>query len=99
VVDPSCSKAPPEELGRPHGSGDGGKIVGVSYDRFGDFEGFMLETEEGHEHTFHAREHAIEELVRVAWAERIVITVHVEAHRPERPASIVLRRPPKHDRR
>jgi hypothetical protein len=54
----------------------------------------MLLSERGHEHTFFSREHEIEELVRVAWLDRMVITVFVERHDPDRPASIVLRRAP-----
>ena len=77
-----------------HCSGITGKVVGICYDRFGDFEGFMLLSERGHEHTFFSCEHEIEELVRVAWLDRMVITVFVERHDPDRPASIVLRRAP-----
>lgn len=72
-----------------------GKVVSVIYDRFGDFEGFVLETEEGHEHCFHGREPEIERLVRYAWDDRAVISVFVERHCLERPVSIVLRRSPK----
>ncbi len=72
-----------------------GKVVSVIYDRFGDFEGFVLVTEEGHEHCFRGREPEIERLVRYAWDDRAVITVFVEKHSPEWPVSIVLRRSPK----
>jgi hypothetical protein len=72
-----------------------GKVMGVVYDRFGDFEGFHLLTEEGHEHAFHAREGAIEELVRQAWLERMVVTVFVERSDSSGPISIVLRRAPR----
>jgi hypothetical protein len=64
------------------------------YDRFGDFEGFRLLTEEGHERCFASREGEIEALARYAWVERIVITVVSEAHEPERPVRIILRRAP-----
>lgn len=69
-----------------------GKVVGVTYDRFGDFEGFVLLTERGEERRFRGREPHIEELVRDAWAERTVITVFVEPHRCDWPTSIVLDR-------
>jgi hypothetical protein len=72
-----------------------GKVIGICYDRFGDFEGFAILTEEGHEHSFRGRERAVEELVRCAWEARIVITVFVEPHNSDWPASIVLRRAPK----
>ena len=95
---PSCpngyqppSKAPAKQH-REHGHT--GKVNGVVYDRFGDFEGFHLLTEEGHERIYFSREDEIEELVRYAWAERVVITVLSEAHRPEVPVKIILRRVP-----
>ena len=34
-----------------------GKVVSLIYDRFGDFAGFRLLTEHGHEHEFRGREH------------------------------------------
>ncbi len=71
-----------------------GKVVGIIYDRFGDFEGFNLATESGHERSFRGREHEVEELVRRAWIERIVITVIVRRAEPEGPISIILRRAP-----
>ena len=68
-----------------------GKVVSLIYDRFGDFAGFILRTEHGHEHEFKGREHAVEALVKSAWIERSVITVRVERHQHDWPASIVLR--------
>ncbi len=82
----------PDELDEMTGAT--GKVVGIIYDRFGDFEGFLLETEHGLERRYQAREHEIEELVLQAWAERIVITVHTAPHEPHRPTAIVLRRAP-----
>lgn len=69
-----------------------GKVQGVIYDRFGDFEGFFLLTEHGHEHRFHSRESEVEELIRKAWVERYVITVIAHHHHPHNPSSIILRR-------
>lgn len=69
-----------------------GKVVSLIYDRFGDFLGFRLLTEEGHEHEFRGRELAIEELVKGAWIERSVISVLVERSKPDWPAVITLRR-------
>jgi hypothetical protein len=66
----------------------------VIYDRFGDFEGFCLLTEEGHAHTYRSREAEIETLVRYAWAERVVVMVICPVHCPEEPATIILRRRP-----
>ena len=50
----------------------------MCYDRFGDFEGFDLRTEEGRERQYRAREEEIERLVLQAWRERWVVTVEVE---------------------
>jgi len=72
-----------------------GKVSGLVYDRFGDFDAFILETESGHEHRFIACEQEIECLVRYAWDERAVISVFAEHHRKDWPVSIVLRRAPK----
>jgi hypothetical protein len=72
-----------------------GKVAAVIYDRFGDFEGFVVRSERGHEHHFRGREPEIERLVRYAWGDRAVISVFVEKHSPECPVSIVLRRSPK----
>jgi hypothetical protein len=69
-----------------------GKVIGIRYDRFGDFEGFTILSETGHEYSFRGREHEVEELVRHAWIERTVISVFVESHDRDWPASIVLRR-------
>jgi hypothetical protein len=69
-----------------------GKVVSLIYGRFGDFAGFRLLTEHGHEHEFRGHEEAVEALVKSAWIERSVISIHVDEHRREWPTSIVLRR-------
>jgi subtilase family serine protease len=71
-----------------------GKVNGLVYDRFGDFEGFLLLTEHGEEHRFYSRESEIEALVRFAWQNRVVITVLTEHHDKHHPISIILRRAP-----
>lgn len=71
-----------------------GKVVGLIYDRFGDFEGFVLDTEDG-DRTFYSREHAIEDVARRAWTDRIAITVYAERHAPHLVARIVLRHAPR----
>ena len=76
-----------------------GKVAGIVYDRFGDFEGFLLITEAGHERAFRATEAEIEQLVRFAWIDRVVISVLVHQGQPERPVSIILRRAPARDGR
>jgi hypothetical protein len=70
-------------------------LHGIHYDRFGDFIGFDLITLAGEERAFRGREQEVEELIRVAWRERILITVFGSEHDPEWPAEIVLLRPPR----
>jgi hypothetical protein len=86
-IPPSLNGFPGKVRPRPHpgheerherGREATGKIVGVCYDRFGDFEGFDLRTEEGREHQYRAREEEIERLVLQSWRERWVVTVEVE---------------------
>ena len=71
-----------------------GKVVGIIHDRFGDFTGFLLLTEDGHEHFFEGHEPAVKELIKRAWEDRALITVCVKEHASEWPASIILRRLP-----
>ena len=74
-----------------------GKVDEVVYDRFGDFAGFALDTEDGERH-FRSREHDLEQLIRRVWEERILIRVTVEEHERYRPMSITLLNPPHHHR-
>jgi hypothetical protein len=78
-----------------------GKIGGVCYDRFGDFDGFDLRTEHGEERLYRAHEDEIERLVLQAWRERWVVTVvaedrengeHDDRDAPPWVARIILRR-------
>jgi hypothetical protein len=66
-----------------------GKVCALAYDRFGDFEGFTLDTEDG-ERSFHGREPAMERVVRQAWEERIRVKVGVERHNVHRPETVIL---------
>ena len=93
----------PPQPGTGPGSGPGkrhhereetGKVTGVIYDRFGDFEGFHLLTEHGHERTYFSHQAEIETLARYAWLDRIVITVLSDEHHPDVPVHIILRRAP-----
>ena len=84
---PSVSKPSEERL---HFTG---KIAGLIYDHFGDFEGFLLDTEDG-ERTFYSREKDIAELAERAWRERLRITVFARHHEQHRPLTILIREPP-----
>ena len=67
-----------------------GKIDGIIYDHFGDFEAFILETFEGERRRFESHEEPVLKLVQRAWAHRILATVLVHHDRPERPLEITL---------
>jgi len=67
-----------------------GKVDGIVYDHFGDFEAFVLETLEGEHRRFVSHEPNVLKLVHRAWAHRILTTVMVRHHRPERPIEIIL---------
>jgi kumamolisin len=66
-----------------------GKVAALVFDRFGDFEGFVLEDLHGIEHRFDSHEPEIQHLADRAWAERIVTTVLTRDHHSHRPVSII----------
>ncbi len=72
-----------------------GKVTGLVYDRFGDFEGFLLLTDDGVEMTFFAHERPLEQRVREAWLDRMVISVFVDQPHLRRPVGVILRRGPR----
>jgi hypothetical protein len=74
-----------------------GKIVGVAYDQFGDFEGFALKVEDEVYH-FKATEHAMEKLVVRAWRHRVTVKVVVEAEDRDVPMSLIYLRSTPPDR-
>jgi hypothetical protein len=75
--------------------GYSGKITGLVFDRFGDFEGFILETEE-EERCYYTREREIETIAERAWRERLRIKVLAERDEPKRADSIIILKPPVH---
>ena len=70
-----------------------GKVSSLIFDRFGDFEGFILETDEGHRR-FESRERDVEVLIERAWKERLRVTVIVGGDHPQNPSSILVLQPP-----
>jgi hypothetical protein len=54
-----------------------GKISGLIFDRFGDFEGLLLDTESG-VYKFLSRELGVKKLAERAWQERLLVTVLAE---------------------
>jgi hypothetical protein len=74
-----------------------GKIDGVVYDHFGDFEAFILETFEGERHRFESHEAHVHELIRRAWLRRILTTVILRHDHGEAPFEIILHGAPPHE--
>jgi hypothetical protein len=68
-----------------------GKIEGIIYDHFGDFDGFIVEAESGRHHRFYNREAPMLAVVRRAWIERTRVTVFAERHHSHVPRSVILR--------
>jgi murein tripeptide amidase MpaA len=69
-----------------------GKVCGITYDHFGDFEGFILELLDGHERHYKSRDVELERVVREAWSDRILTTVIAQPHDPDRVLTVILRR-------
>lgn len=67
-----------------------GKIDGLIFDHFGDFEGFYLETDEDERLQFYSREANLRSVVERAWLARLRVTVVAEPDRPDRPRRLVL---------
>jgi hypothetical protein len=92
---PSAPERPPHHGAGISNRGDRvektGKIDGIVFDHFGDFAGFVLETEFAHHHRYESRERPMQEIVERAWRERIRVTVISEPHRPFVPLEAILR--------
>ncbi len=71
-----------------------GKIEGIIYDRFGDFEGFVLESESGRRHRFASREEPMLRVARAALNRRARVTVMSERDRPHEAMRIVVHAAP-----
>ena len=69
-----------------------GKIDAITYDHFGDFEGFVLELFTGEHRRFESREGPIQSLVVRAWQDRILTSIIVDKDRPHIPIRVLLRR-------
>lgn len=66
-----------------------GKIVGLVHNRYGEFDGFTLDTER-ELRWYEGAERAMADLATWAWRDRITVTVHADATDPDRPLRIVL---------
>jgi hypothetical protein len=68
-----------------------GKVAGIVHDHFGDFAGFLMETEEGGLRRFDSRERRLLELISDAWRNRLLLAVDSERHAPRTPIWVVTR--------
>ncbi|MBL8684739.1 MAG: hypothetical protein JNK05_36520 [Myxococcales bacterium] len=76
--DPSAFEPTEDWLGNPGPTTAhlwSGKVSGLLFDHFGDFEGFTLEDSQGRHVRFFSRESAILALAQTSWKERYVVTV------------------------
>jgi kumamolisin len=71
-----------------------GKVASLVFDRFGDFSGFVLDTEHGEERKFTSQEKGVEVLAERVWCDRIRMTVVAESDKSLRPLEFILREPP-----
>jgi hypothetical protein len=69
-----------------------GKVSGLIFDHFGDFEGFYLETYSAERRIFRSRHREIEILADRAWREEILISVFVKPHDPDEIEAIIYRK-------
>lgn len=69
-----------------------GKVDALIFDHFGDFEAFVIETEDGRLQRFDSREPRVLALARRAWEERITVAVRASQAAPHRPLEIVFLR-------
>lgn len=68
-----------------------GKVTGIIYDRFGDFEGFTLCMQDGKQKKFKGHEKKVRELVHHALTEETLITICVDKkHHHDWPESFIL---------
>jgi hypothetical protein len=70
-----------------------GKISGLIFDAFGDFEGFVLNTGHG-QYDYHSREPDWRTLAERCWRERLRLTVFSTHARPEQPVNAIVWEPP-----
>ncbi len=75
-------------------SGSDGKVIQLLYDRFGDFEGFCLETVSGRHRVFFSRERDLAEVAKWVWQARIRVTVYSLESEPRQAERIVVHEPP-----
>lgn len=87
-LDDTTGLESPDEAGSGRYSG---KMSGLLYDHFGDFEGFTLESYGGKHLRFFSREAAILDIASRAWQERYVVTVMTVANESREVRRLLIR--------
>ena len=87
----------PRAPGPPHGFLPPltGKIEGLIFDHFGDFEGFILVTETGEPYHFYSRESHVKNVAERAWEARLRVTVFPGEKDHDAPMRLVLHPSPR----
>ena len=67
-----------------------GKLAGLVYDHFGDFEGFILEEGCDHVRRFHCRGHRLAHVLREAWKDRATVTVLTDSCDESCPIEVIV---------
>lgn len=70
-----------------------GKVVELEYDRFGEFQSFVVVDRDGVQHRFHCQERQILRVVDRAWSDGITTTVLTRDDKARVPVAIVLGHP------
>jgi hypothetical protein len=92
TIQPSPDGAPPTGSIRGHDvHTHTGRVVDVTFDCYGELEGFTIEACCGGRHTFPAREPGVRDLVLRALKERLTLVVVTEAEKGERVCRIHVR--------
>jgi hypothetical protein len=89
---PSGGNEPGPAPGGEHRHAFVGRVSELRYDRFGEFVGFLLDTEDG-ERRFTVHEPDLSRLIHDVWEHRVLVRVAVAGGEPHRPRWIELLRP------
>lgn len=80
----------PEPCGGDHLTKFLGKVAGLVYDRFGDFDGFILEEGCDHVRRFRTRRCRLAHVLREAWKDRATITVLTDSCDESCPIEVIV---------
>ena len=95
LILPSGTGALPGDMKWPEPCGDGftkfvGKVAGLIYDHFGDFDGFVLEEKCDHVRRFRTREYRLARVLREAWKDRATVIVLTDSRNELCPIEVIV---------